>query len=279
MKKIRLLIYSVILSFGLLTQCTGKIGDRNNDSKILFLHHSTGGVIFEGGINPESGEKINIPNWMDGYNKKEKTNYTIKEQAFPKDEPYGWSNYPYDYYNIWVKHAGDIPYTEEPTLEILTKQFNLIIFKHCFPVSDIIEDNGIANVDSDIKTISNYKLQYQALKLKMYQFPETKFLVWTGAALSESNTTKENAERARSFFDWVKNEWDEKDDNIYLWDFRQLETEGGLFLTDAFLATAGDSHPSSEFAGKVVPLFGQRLVDVIENNGTTTTLTGELKNE
>jgi len=68
------------------------------------------------------------------------TNYTITEQFFPRKELYGWNNYPYDYYNIWVKNAGDQPYLNEPTLEILTRQYELIIFKHCYPVSNINED-------------------------------------------------------------------------------------------------------------------------------------------
>ena len=37
--------------------------------------------------------------------------------AFPKASPYGWHNYPYDYYDIWVKHAGNEPYMEEPSME------------------------------------------------------------------------------------------------------------------------------------------------------------------
>jgi hypothetical protein len=32
--------------------------------------------------------------------------YIIHELFFPKSAPYGWHNYPYDYYNIWVKMLG-----------------------------------------------------------------------------------------------------------------------------------------------------------------------------
>ena len=99
-----------------------------------------------------------------------------------------------------------------------------------------------------------------------------KFIVWTGAALLKSETNEESAGRARSFFDWVRKEWDEPGDNIYVWDFWALETEGGLYLKQDH--AAGDSHPSEAFAKRVAPLLGKRVVDVIEDRGDTGSLTG-----
>lgn len=90
--------------------------------------------------------------------------HRITKQAFPRDAPYGWGNYPYDYWNIWVNHAGPEPFTEEPTLEMLMQQYEVIVFKHCFPVSDIGENSGPAEITSSDKTLANYRLQYAALK-------------------------------------------------------------------------------------------------------------------
>ena len=188
------------------------------------------------------------------------------DQYFPKKEPYGWSNYPYDYYNIWVKHAGNRPYLNEPTLEILTKKYNLVILKHCYPVCNIEQANNIPDINSEEKTLENYKLQYKALKEKMHEFPNTKFLFWTGAAKVENNISKENANRAKLFFDWVRNEWNTSNDNIFIWDFYKLETEGTLYLKPKFAAHTADSHPNKLFAKKVYPLFCQRIVEVIEQN-------------
>ena len=103
-------------------------------------------------------------------------------------EGYPWANYPYDYYNIWVKHAGDAPYQGEPTLEMLTKEYDVIVWKHCYPVGNILPDTGTPDVDSAEKRLENYKLQYAELKEKMRSFPDTKFIVWTGAALTEATT-------------------------------------------------------------------------------------------
>ena len=209
------------------------------------------------------------------YNESKGTNYQISEKNFPQSEPYGWENYPFDYYNIWVKNAGDKAYMGEPTLEMLTKDYNMIIFKHCYSVGDFIP--SAENIDSPEKTIENYKLQYAALKEKMLQFPGTKFLLWTGAVRVQPKISEANALLLKSFFDWVRRTWDTENDNIFLWDFYELETEGGLYLKPEYATAPDNSHPNKAFGQKVAPFFCQRIVDVIENNGSKTTLTGTYK--
>jgi len=264
--KAHLLLIALLIGF---TQFSnGK--NKSKEVKIVLLHHSTGGVIFNG-----NKSDITVPNWFETYNKENGTTYSITEQAFPKKEPYGWKNYPYDYYNIWVKNGGDQPFTEEPTLEILTKQYDVIIFKHCFPVSSVEEDGETADINSSKKTLANYKLQYNAIKEKLKEFPNTKFIVWTGASLVKNNTNPEKGKRSREFAEWVKNEWDTPNDNIFVWDFYELETEGGIYLKPEYAVSESDSHPSKEFAAKVLPLLGNRIVDVIEKNGKKTNLKGE----
>jgi hypothetical protein len=105
--------------------------------KIIFLHHSTGNCIWLGdtsNIIYKFTRKGTVQRFFDEYNKINGTQYNISELAFPKKQPYGWRNYPYDYYYIWVKNAGYEMFMEEPTLEILTSEYDVIIFKHCFPV-------------------------------------------------------------------------------------------------------------------------------------------------
>ena len=242
-----------------------KNAPSSEDINILFLHHSTGGNIWAGGVKE----------WFEYYNKTEKTNYSIFELNFPKDSPYGWNNYPFDYWNIWINHAGEESYKEEPTLEIFTKTYDVIIWKHCFPVSDIEEDTGNPSINSEEKRLENYKLQYNSLKEKMKEFPNTKFIVWTISALTESSTTEEKAIRAQEFYNWVKNEWDEKGDNIFLWDFYILETEGELYMKNENAVSETDSHPNNVFSQKVAPYFCKRIVDVIEGRGDITDISGK----
>jgi hypothetical protein len=235
-----------------------------DDASVIFLHHSTGNCVWNGGV----------PAWFTNYNTANSTTYAITETSYP-DAPYPWANYPYDYWNIWVANAGAVPFNGQDTLEILTQNYDVIVFKHCYPVSGILEDIGAPDVSSSAKRAENYKLQYDALKAKMLSFPNNRFIVWTGAALVESATSPEAAARAKAFFDWVKAVWDEPGDNIYIWDFWQLETVGGLYLLDSYAAAPGDSHPGTTFSTTVAPYFAQRVVNVIKGLGDTTSLTGQ----
>ena len=78
-----------------------------------------------------------------------------------------------------------------------------------------------------------------------------------------------------SFFDWVKSDWDEPGDNIFLWDFYELETEGGIYMKLSYASGLRDPHPRPDFAGRVAPLFAQRIIDVVNGKGDSTSLTGE----
>jgi hypothetical protein len=235
---------------------------------IVFLHHSTGRCIWVGGINEylyRVSKKGAVQKYFDDYNKKNGTDYSITDQLFPKKEPYGWKNYPFDYYNIWVKNAGQEKYMDEPTLEILTKEYKVIIMKHCFPVGRIMEDTGKPDIDSEVKRLENYKLQYIALKNKMQSFPDNKFIVWTPSALVSNQVTSDQAERTYEFYRWMLDEWDEKGDNIFIWDFYKYETEGGIYMVDDYAYNANDSHPGKNFSGKIAPLLSQFIIDIIES--------------
>jgi len=232
-------------------------------TKIIFLHHSTGEAIWKGETNRyiyKLTSKGDVQKYFEAYNRKNKTSYEIEALNFPKSTPYGWNNYPYDYYNIWVKNAGSGPFMEEPTLEMLTAEYDVIVFKHCFPVSRIVPDSGAPDINSDIKSLENYKLQYEALKNKMHEFKRNKFIVWTPAANTKLKSKEDEAQRTREFYNWMVNEWDEKGDNIFIWDFYEYETEGGLYLTDTNAHSPDNSHPSVVFSARLAPLSGNSLL-------------------
>jgi hypothetical protein len=257
--------------------------------RIAYLHHSTGEAIWNGGV----------PEFITAWNTAHGTDYRITQATYPAtDGGYGrlirlvgprigyrlahllgpyypWANYPYDYWNLWVAHTGASRDRGELNLDDLVKDHDVIVFKHCFPVSRVLPDAGPGNVASAEKTLANYKVQYEALRARLHQFPTKRFIVWTGAALLQDQTSPEEAERARQFFDWVKETWDEKGDNIFVWDFHALETEGGLYMKTTYADPAeGDSHPGSQFSRMVAPFIGQRIVDVIEGRGDKASITG-----
>jgi len=283
-------ILSIFLILFFLVSCKQK--EEKSDMNIIFLHHSTGGIIWHGTkpsilkkavrrINSNLGDiigaKAHLPFLFDRYNKEHNKNYQIKELFYPKPSPYGWNNYPYDYFNIWVKNAGNQSYMEEPTLEMLTKEFQVIVFKHCFPVSNIQENQDSSDINSDLKTLDNYKIQYAAIRDKLHSFPDTKFILFTGPVQVKSQITEDEAKRTKEFVEWLKNEWDLAGDNIYLWDFYFLQTEGGLYFNNEYAVSPDDTHPNKKFASKVVQQLFNRIIDVIENDGSRTELTGEKK--
>lgn len=248
---------------GSFTTAANGLPPLGNTVNVLYLTHSTGQVIWNGGV----------PQALASYNSSHATQYSITQQAYPA-APYPWDNYPYDYWNLWVAHTGASMDQNQANLDMLVGDYDVIVFKHCFPVSAIEPDVGPASVSSSTKSLQNYYLQYGALKARMRGFPGKRFIVWTGAALRVEDTTPEQATRAKTFFDWVRNEWDERGDNVFIWDFYALETEGGLYLTPAN-ASSIDSHPDATFAQRVAPLFVNRLVDVIEGRGDTGDVTGQ----
>jgi hypothetical protein len=259
------------------------------DVSIIYLHHSVGEYIWNGKptpfvqkavrkVSPKLADRLSyrgrLPKLFNAYNQEHGNEYLIHQLTFPKAAPYGWNNFPFDYYNIWVENAGDEPFMEEPTLEMLTRDYQVIIFKHCYPMSSIEPDQDSADIHSYVHTVANYKLQYKALKEKLQTFPETKFILFTGAVQVKANLTEEEALRTKEFFDWVREEWDQPGDHIYLWDLYSLETDGGLYLKDEFAVSPQDSHPNKEFAGRAADLLFNRIIDVVENDGAGTSLTG-----
>jgi hypothetical protein len=272
------------------TSCSRQ--EQPADTNIIFLHHSTGSFLWYGKrasvISRAAGVvsqdlretlrgKGKLFKYFEEYNQNNGTSYYIEERDFPKSEPYGWKNFPYDYYNIWVNNEGNEPYLEEPTLEILTGQYQVIIFKHCFPVSRIEPDLDLADINSEYKSLSNYKLQYTALRNKLLEFPETRFILFTGAVHVENKLDPEQAARTKEFFDWVRDQWDQPGDNIYLWDLYEIQTEGGLYFKNEYAISDNNSHPNNKFSSYAGKLLFNRIVDVIGNDGEGTLLTGEKK--
>jgi len=240
----------------------------NPDSRVIFLHHSTGRNVWYGDVAQQKfylrESTCMVPRLLKEYNDKTGKKINIQERYFPSGSPYAWKNYPFDYYNIWVKNAGETPFMEEPTLEMLTQDYDIIIFKHCFPVSRIVADDNNPEINSEVKTLANYKLQYEALRAKLNQFPQTSFIVWTGAALVESQLTVDEAKRAEEFYNWTRESWDVPGDNIELFDFRALETGGDLYLKPDYSVGIDDSHPNISLSTIAAEALVNKIIEVIE---------------
>lgn len=263
MKKLSFLALLMILSLSLMGQ------------SVIFLHHSTGGGVWGGGIG--------IPQWITNYNNAHSTSYAVTEFSYP-DSPYDWANYPYDFWNLWV-NTGQCDNTKPGIrcIDWLTSNYNVIIIKHCFPGAGIEADSGSPLVSSATKSIENYKLQYRALRAKMDSYPSNKFIVWTLAPLHRNATDIQSAARAREFVNWVKGTWLTEDGqahpNIYIFDFFGYAAESNPTPANGKVNclkfdyegdhSGNDSHPNAAANTTIMPLFGQFIVDVINNQASS----------
>ena len=222
------------------------------NAKAILLHHSTGGMVYEKGAVPACVAQWNLACG---------TAYEIVAEDFPT-RSYGWKNYPYDYWRLWVDAPGE---AGQRTLAELAAAYDVIVWKHCYPGAAIEADTGVPDIACEARRLENYRLQYQALKSAMRRYADTRFVVWTLAALVSSATTPAQAARARAFKEWVINAWDEPGDNIFVWDFFELETAGGDVLLPAHAGRG--SHPGTFFCMSAGPLLARRVIDVIEGRG------------
>jgi len=249
--------------------------------EVVFLHHSTGYWLYDQG---------NVSDWINDYNLTNQTNYQITERFYP-DTPYPWANYPYDYWNLWINDECDNSDPDIECLDKLSQDYDVIIFKHCFPGAQVLADEGNPSISSSTKSLENYKLQYRALRSLMDSYPDNKFIVWTLVPLHRLDTNAGNAARARDFVDWVKTTWLAEDGlshpNIYLFDFFGYAAESNSNPENGQVNclkyeyekshTDQDSHPNELANQTIGPIFAEFIVNTIESSSSSVELfTSEL---
>ncbi|MBT4849353.1 hypothetical protein HON36_00700 [Candidatus Parcubacteria bacterium] len=238
------------------------------DQKILLLAHSVGTNFYEQG---------EIANWFENYNTDNNTTLNFEIREYP-DQPYAWSNYPYDYWNLWVNEACSISEESSECLDTLASQYDVINIKHSYTGSDVLADVGgaTASVNSPRKSLESYKLQYQALRDLFDQYPETMFVVWTISPRHPlynpaSGGKTANAIRAGEFHDWTINTWLSEDGkqhpNIKIFDFRNYLADEDDYLKYDYrtVHTWSESHPNNAANEYIGPVYSQFIIDSIEN--------------
>ena len=230
----------IVVFFLVLTIGVFAIGDE----KIIFLRHSTGGNVYDAGVG----------DWFRNYNNTNDTSYQISQQWYPNQD-----NYPYDYWDVWINNNG---------LTSFVNNYDVIIFKHCYPGSDVLADTGSPSISSNRKSFENYKLQYRALRDLMDNYSSKLFIIWTLPPRNElDNSDTEQAARATNFSNWVKTDFlteNGSHPNIHIFDFRSLVTDEDNFLKDTYV-DGSDSHPNAQANSDVYPEFSQFIVDAITN--------------
>ena len=209
--------------------------------QILFMHHSTGqGIIWQGGVR-EGFTALGYEFWDHGYSEEGLVdpagNYLGFHWNVPGDntDPDGW-------YNIFNQPVTDPPGN---TLSHML-QADVILFKSCFPTSNI----------TDEAMLDQYKRYYLTIRDTMDQYPDKLFIPFTPPPLVPNETTLESAARAQRWAAYlISDEYLAGHPNVVVFDFFSLlADEQGLLRAD-YRADEWDSHPSDIANAAIGPVL------------------------
>ena len=159
---------------------------------------------------------------------------------------------------------------EDASLSDLVAKYDVIVMKHCYPASDVVEDEGKPNPLSSRQSLENYKAIYAALRAEFDKYPDTTFIVWTLPPLHRRATNAEAAARATEFSEWLRTDFLTENGlhpNICVWDFRGIVMDpftNGLCYEYERDHEGSDSHPNDAANNVAGPQFAQFLVDTVK---------------
>lgn len=232
------------------------------DSKILFIHHSTGGnLIREGNLRSEI-HKLNsdLEFWDHSYNLYPIFSKALAHSTHHRGLTDKHGNLTYTDYNIVLSNNSPREYAEifsrSPNDKTLTKifEYDVIAFKNCYPTTMI---TSVEQFDQDISF-------YKEIKNSVKRFKTKKFILVTPPPLRRELTTIENAKRAKKLVDWLlSKEFLSDTQNLFVFDFFNLLADENGFLKKEYCRLfPRDSHPNKKANMTIAPLFAEYLVKV-----------------
>jgi hypothetical protein len=204
---------------------------------MVWHHHSTGDSLLEGGLLAAL-KADNIDFYDINYKEAVVDGYVIGDHTDPPDFPKNFNTPKYfDVIKSW-ELKGD------------KKQHDIVMFKSCFPSSDIRDD----------AMLERYKGYYNSLLPTFKAHPEILFIAMSTPPLVKRETKPESAARARVWSKWVTGEWAKDVKNVKVFDlFNALAILEGKpdanTLVPQFAAGKDDSHPTPAGAQAVTRLF------------------------
>jgi len=197
--------------------------------------------------------------------------------------------------NHWILWFNDYLETVK-TFACSNGENKIIMFKSCYPISDIESDgSGIGDPFSSSQTIANYKAvyhhasgsgntyshsgyTYHPLEDIFAANPGTLFIIVTAPPLCYGCTDDDNALRARTFNNWLKNNW--LDDyngnhptfkNVRVFDWFDVLANATDHATDPnrlkeeYGGTGGDSHPNDTANAASTVIFASGAENVLDD--------------
>lgn len=240
---------------------SGQVERTTDYRNVLFIHHSTGHNLIEQGNVRERFTEAGYAFWDHDYNPTGLTRPDGSRAGYsysiPRDntDPDGLAE-------LFSQQAYRWPINAFSG----ALQHDVIVFKSCFPVSNIASQ----------EQLEIYQSYYLGIRDVVDQHPEHLFIAMTPPPLVPESTTPENAARARAFADWLtSDEYVSGHANLYTLNFFDLLGEGDPASPDHNMLRAayrpeaeGDSHPNPLANEEIGPRFVEFIIESIERYRT-----------
>jgi hypothetical protein len=238
------------LGLAVLDSASVKATTQGEYTNVIFLHHSTGNNLIEQGDVREQFTEAGYDFWDHHYNttglRDPSGQYVGYSYRIPNDntDPDGLAA-------IFDQRVYPLPLNALSGL----LQHDVIVFKSCFPASNITSD----------AQLQQYKDWYLGMRDVMNQHPDHVFVVMSPPPLNPAATTPEAAARARAFANWLTSDaYLEGHPNVFAFDFFDHLAEDDPTASDYNMLRAAyrdgeDSHPN-RVANEVV---GPNLIEIV----------------
>lgn len=241
----------IVLVLAALALAVDSAAAQEPPARIIFMHHSTGGgLIWHGGVR-EAFTDLGYEFWDHGYNDEGLTDATGNATGInwevPDDntDPDGW-------FNIFAQPVTDPP---SNTLSHML-EYDVIIFKSCFPTS---------NIESD-EQLEAYQSYYLAIRDVIDQHPDKLFIAFTPPPLIPNDTAPEAAARARVWSDYLASpQFLDGHPNLVVFNFFDLLADEDNLLRAEYRTSESDSHPNELANQALGPVFVEFVDQAIQS--------------
>ncbi|MBN1312273.1 MAG: hypothetical protein JXB30_12715 [Anaerolineae bacterium] len=239
----RLWTLSIIAALLLLTQNRAL---AQQPVRIIWLHHSVGLGIIDGGDVREGFSALGYEFYDHGYNEEGLRLADGSETGTNFDVP-GDNTDPDGFAEIFSQPVHDPPGN---TLSHLM-QYDVIMIKSCFPTSNISDD---AQLEAD-------KEYYRTIANQIDRYPDKLLVLVTHPPQVPNSTDSDEARRARALSDWLlSDEFRSGHANLFVFDLFGRLAGGDNMLRSEYRVSDDDAHPN-DIANAAV---GPELVDFVD---------------
>lgn len=219
--------------------------------RIIFLHHSCGHNLIEQGDVRQGLASLGYEFYDHGYNDDGLRLADGSYSGMNFDVP-GDNTDPDGFAEIFAQPLHDPP---DNTFSYLM-QYDVIIFKSCYPTSNI----------ASAEQLADYQEYYRLIRSRMDQHPEKTFIIVTQPPEVPGNSDLDAASRARDFVNWLQSgEYLDGYANIFVFDFFGLLADDDNFLRREYRLDDYDGHPNQRANQEIGPVFVDFIDQVIQS--------------